>query len=88
MSKKLRFWWPETGRLTVKLKGNKSAVVRFFPSFKVIMETMRQKSAEAAYGDLGSGHQITHGSANEPACELSQDPAVHLSVNDGRTEQN
>lgn len=88
MRRKLRFWWPETGRLTVKIKGNESAVVRFFPSIKVIMETMRQKSVEAAYGDLGSGHQITHGSENEPACELSQDPAVHLSVNDGRTEQN
>ena len=72
----------------MKIKGNESAVVRFFPSRRVIMEAMRQKSVAAAYDDLGSGHQITHGSANEPACELSQDPAVHLSVNDGRTEQN
>lgn len=88
MSRKLRFWWPETGRLTVKIKGNESAVIRFFPSLKVITETMRQKAVEAAYGDLGSKHQITHGSANEQACELSQDPAVHLSANDGRTEQN
>lgn len=88
MSKKLRFWWPETGRLTVKLKGNKSAVVRFFPSFKVIMETMRQKSVAAAYDDLGNVHQISPGSEAEPSHELSRDPGAHLNVNDGRTGQN
>lgn len=88
MSRKLRFWWPETGRLTVKIKGNESAVVRFFPSRRVIMETMRQKAVAAAYDDLGSSHQISHGSEVEPSHELSRDPVAHLNVNDGRTGQN
>ena len=88
MRDKLKFWWPETGRLTVKFKGNERAVVRFFPSFRAITETIRKRGVEPAYDDFSGGHQIPHERKNEVLCELSRDPGTHLGSGGRRTKEN
>ena len=55
----LKFWWPETGELTVKIRGNDSAVVRFKPSPAAVEKGLRIASLGAAYGHESDGQPHT-----------------------------
>lgn len=58
---KLTFRWPETGELTVKIRGNESATVKFTPSPAAIEAGLRKASQKPAYGDEDDGHPHTNG---------------------------
>lgn len=87
MSDKLKFWWPDTGRLTVKFEGNERAVVRFSPSPKAIIGSLRKRAVENAYDGLGGDHQIPHAKRNAPFCELSGDSGASEEGNDEKPEK-
>lgn len=58
---KLTFRWPETGELTVKIRGNESATVKFTPSPAAIEAGLRKASQKPVYDDEDDGHPHTHG---------------------------
>jgi hypothetical protein len=58
---KLTFYWPSTGKLTIKIRGNDSATLRFKPSAKAIMDAMRKTGVEPAYEASAEDHPHTHG---------------------------
>lgn len=57
----LTFRWPETGELTVKIRGNESATVKFTPSAAAIEAGLRKASQMPVYDDEDDGHTHTHG---------------------------
>lgn len=61
MKSELRFSWPDTGELSVRINGNESAALRFFPSEEAIIDGLRKNGVEAAYGDFTDAHPHTHG---------------------------
>ncbi len=61
MKSELRFSWPDTGELSVRINGNESAALRFFPSEEAIIDGLRKNGVEAAYGDFADAHPHTHG---------------------------
>ena len=61
MKSELRFSWPDTGELSVRINGNESAALRFFPSEEAIIDGLRKNGVEAAYDDFADTHQHTHG---------------------------
>ena len=60
MESELRFSWPDTGELSVRIKGNESAALRFFPSKETVIDALRKNGVEAAYDDLDNTHTNTH----------------------------
>ena len=56
MKSELRFSWPDTGELSVRINGNESAALRFFPSEEAIIDGLRKNGVEAAYGDFADAH--------------------------------
>lgn len=87
MKEKIVFKWPDTGKLTVRLDGNRPAKIRFMPSARVVRDTLRKKRIEAAYADLPSDNQITHGKAKGPFRELSGNPGAHEEQHDGEPRE-
>lgn len=65
MKSELRFSWPDTGELSVRIKGNESAALRFFPSEEAIIDGLRKNGAEAVYGDFADTNPHTHGSETD-----------------------
>ena len=61
MKSELRFSWPDTGELSVRINGNESAALRFFPSEEAIIDGLRKNGVEAAYGDFADARPPTHG---------------------------
>ena len=45
-----------TGELSVRINGNESAALRFFPSEEAIIDGLRKNGVEAAYGDFADTH--------------------------------
>ncbi len=70
---KLTFQWPEIGELTVRLRGNKSATLRFTPSEEAILNGLRKATVEPRHGDFTAGHPHTHGEEKETFCAVSGD---------------
>lgn len=60
MGNNLKFRWPETGKLSIRMKGNESATLRFTPSARAVLEGLRKVTSEPAYEDLRDGHPHTH----------------------------
>lgn len=58
---KLTFQWPETGELTVVIRGNETATVKFKPSQAAIENGLRKASQNAAYDNERDEHPHTHG---------------------------
>jgi hypothetical protein len=59
MKSELRFSWPDTGELSVRINGNESAALRFFPSEEAIIDGLRKNGVEAAYDDFADTHPHT-----------------------------
>ncbi len=59
MKSELRFSWPDTGELSVRINGNESAALRFFPSEEAIIDGLRKNGVEAAYGDFADTNPHT-----------------------------
>ena len=68
MKSELRFSWPDTGELSVRINGNESAVLRFFPSEEAIID-----GVEAAYDDFTDTHPHTHGNETDTLLTASGD---------------
>ena len=67
MKSELRFSWPDTGELSVRINGNESAALRFFPSEEAIIDGLRKNGVEAAYDPH------THGSETDTLQTVSGD---------------
>lgn len=65
MKSELRFSWPDTGELSVRIRGNESAVLRFLPSEAAILEGLRKTDVEAAYDAFDETHPHTHGTETD-----------------------
>ena len=60
-AEKLKFHWPETGELTVKIRGNESATLRFTPSPAAIEAGLRKATQKPVYDDESDRHPHTNG---------------------------
>lgn len=60
MKSELRFSWPDTGELLVRIRVNESAALRFLPSGAAILEGLRKNGVEAAYDAFTGTHPHTH----------------------------
>lgn len=45
----------------MRINGNESAALRFFPSEEAIIDGLRKNGVEAAYGDFADTHPHTRG---------------------------
>ena len=73
MKSELRFSWPDTGELSVRINGNESAVLRFFPLEEAIIDGLRKSGVEAAYDDFTDTHPHTHGNETDTLLTASGD---------------
>lgn len=73
MKSELRFSWPDTGELSVRINGNESAALRFFPSEEAIIDGLHKNGVEAAYDDFADAHPHTHGSETDTLQTVSGD---------------
>ena len=64
---------PPTGELSVRINGNESAALRFFPSEEAIIDGLRKNGVEAAYDDFADTHPHTHGSETDTLQTVSGD---------------
>lgn len=74
---KLTFWWPKTGKLTVKIRGNESATMRFMPSLAAVEEGLRITGVEPRHGVSALGQPHTHSDGKEAFCALHGDFRAH-----------
>ena len=49
----------------MRINGNESAALRFFPSEEAIMDGLRKNSSKAAYDDFAETHPHTHGNGTD-----------------------
>ena len=56
----------------MRINGNESAALRFFPSEEAIIDGLRKNGVEAAYGDLDA-HPHTHGNETDTLLTVSGD---------------
>ena len=63
---KLKFEWPDTGKLEIEIKNNLSAVLRFEPSPYIVAETLAKFAKNAANQELSQSHKTTHKNENKP----------------------
>ena len=49
----------------MRINGNESAALRFFPSEEAIIDGLRKNGVEAAYDDFADTHPHTHGSETD-----------------------
>ena len=73
MKSELRFSWPDTGELSVRINGNESAALRFFPSEEAIIDGLRKNGVEAAYDDFADAYPRTHGNETDTLLTVSGD---------------
>ena len=58
----------------MRINGNESAALRFFPSEEAIIDGLRKNGVEAAYDDFADTHpQHTHGSETDTLQTVSGD---------------
>lgn len=75
------------GKLTISLKGNDSATLRFTPSFEAVMTGLRMAGVEARHKDSSSRHPHTHGAGKEVPCAISGDSGTLLGFTITQTEE-
>lgn len=73
MKSELRFSWPDTGELSVRIRGNESAALRFLPSKAAILEGLRKNGVEAAYDIFADTHPHTHETETDTVSAISGD---------------
>lgn len=73
MKSELRFSWPDIGELSVRINGNESAALRFFPPEEAIIDGLRKNGVEAAYGDFADTNPHTHGNGTDALLTISGD---------------
>lgn len=73
MKSELRFSWPDTGELLVRIRGNESAALRFLPSEAAILEGLRKNGVEAAYDAFTGTHPHTHETETDTFSAISGD---------------
>ena len=73
MKSELRFSWPDTGELSVRINGNESAALRFFPSEEAIIDGLRKNGVETAYDDFADTHPHSHVSDTDIVLKISGD---------------
>ena len=73
MKSELRFSWPDTGELSVRINGNESAALRFFPSEEAIIDGLRKNGVETAYDDFADTHPHTNGNETDTLLTVSGD---------------
>ena len=56
----------------MRINGNESAALRFFPSEEAIIDGLRKNGVEAAYGDFADAHH-THGNETDTLLTVSGD---------------
>lgn len=58
----------------MRINGNESAALRFFPSEEDIIDGLRKNGVEAAYGDFADTHpHTTHGNETDTLPTVSGD---------------
>lgn len=62
MDEQLKFQWPGVGKLSVGLKGNLSATLRFTPAEQAILDGLCTAAIEPVYGRQHKDHPTTPGS--------------------------
>lgn len=73
MKNELRFSWPDTGELSVRIRGNESAALRFLPSESAILEGLRKNGVEAAYDAFTDTHPHTRETKTDTFSAISGD---------------
>lgn len=73
MKSELRFSWPDTGELSVRIRGNESAALHFLPSEAAILEGLRKNGVEAAYDAFTDTHPHTHETKTDAFSAISGD---------------
>lgn len=73
MKSELRFSWPDTGELLVRIQGNESAALRFLPSEAAILEGLRKNGVEAAYDAFADTYPHTHETKTDTFSAISGD---------------
>lgn len=66
MIEKLEFQWEDTGKLEIDVDGNRSAVLRYKVSDKVVEETVAKINKTSANSDLYENDNLTYQEANKP----------------------
>ncbi len=64
--------------MTVRIRGNESATLRFTPSEAAISEGLRKATVEPRHGAFTAGHPHTHGDEKEAFCAVSGDSGTVL----------
>lgn len=62
MDEQLKFQWPGIGELSVGLKGNFSATLRFTPAEQAVLNGLRMATTEPVYDRQHEDHPTTPGS--------------------------
>lgn len=57
----------------MRINGNESAALRFFPSEEAIIGGLRKNGVEAAYGDFADANPHTNGSETDTLQTISGD---------------
>lgn len=62
MDEQIKFQWPGIGELSVGLKGNLSATLRFTPAEQAVLNGLRMATTEPVYDRQHEDHPTTPGS--------------------------
>lgn len=57
----------------MRINGNESAALRFFPSEEAIIDGLRKNGVETAYDDFADTHPHTHGGETDAFLTISGD---------------
>lgn len=57
----------------MRINGNESAALRFFPSEEAIIDGLRKNGVETAYDDFTDTHPHTHGNETDALLTISGD---------------
>ena len=57
----------------MRINGNESAALRFFPSEEAIIDGLRKNGVEAAYSDFADTNPHTHGNETDTLPTVSGD---------------
>ena len=57
----------------MRINGNESAALRFFPSEEAIIDGLRKNGVETVYDDFADTHPHTHGNETDALLTISGD---------------
>ncbi|WP_297979744.1 hypothetical protein [uncultured Oscillibacter sp.] len=77
MDEQLKFQWPGVGELSVGLKGNFSATLRFTPAEQAVLNGLRMAATEPVYGRQHEDHP-THPEAKRTRSERCTEILEHI----------